>query len=64
MEASKLNQFVVAVLVIFTIFAVFGEAAVEDVGGIAPSPAMQSDGVSLHVSGLFAVVASLVAYLF
>ncbi|KMS95997.1 hypothetical protein BVRB_003130 [Beta vulgaris subsp. vulgaris] len=62
MEACKFTTFVVAVVMISSLFATF--AAAQDATSIAPTPAMQSDGVTLQLSGLVAVIASLAAWAF
>ncbi|KNA20664.1 hypothetical protein SOVF_050350 [Spinacia oleracea] len=61
MEACKFTSFIVAMIMVFSVLATFGAA--QD-GASAPTPSMQSAGVSLQVSGLVAVIASFAALLF
>jgi len=63
MESCKFSTFFIAAAIMLCLFASLGAAA-EDPGSIAPVPAMQNGGMTLQVSGLVAVIASLAAFLF
>ncbi|KAL2930815.1 Inner membrane metabolite transport protein YdjE [Bienertia sinuspersici] len=58
MEAFKFTTFIVAIIMISTLFT---SVVVAQDAAVAPTPEMQSAGVTLQFSGLVAVIASLAA---